>query len=326
MLSPIKPQDEEQRLKKLQETGLLDSEDEERFDRITRLAKRLFDVPIALVSLIDNDRQWFKSCFGLNVRQTSRDISFCGHAILGNQPFVVQDASADPRFADNPLVTGEPHIRFYAGHPLSLSDGTNVGTLCVIDTQPRRFSQEDLRFLKDLALLAESELSSAHTAYTDDITGISNRRGFMQLASRAVQHCQSINAPYSLAFLDLNNFKAINDTYGHAEGDIALSHLANLLRANMRESDVFARFGGDEFVVFLYGTGRQEAENALERFAGVVERFNQINRHTYPLSFSQGIATSSATSHRGLDDLLDEADTKMYQQKMGKKANSGDER
>ncbi|OOF30335.1 sensor domain-containing diguanylate cyclase [Salinivibrio proteolyticus] len=318
MLSPIKPNDEAQRLKKLQDTGVLDTEDEERFDRITRLAKRLFDVPIALVSLIDDDRQWFKSCFGLNVRQTPRDISFCGHAILGDQPFVVKDASLDPRFADNPLVAGEPHIRFYAGYPLSLGDGSNMGTLCVIDDKPRRFSDEDLRFLKDLALLAESELSSAQTAYTDDLTGISNRRGFMQLASRAVQHCQRMNSPYSLAFIDLNDFKIINDTYGHSEGDIALRHMANLLRANMRESDVFARFGGDEFVVFLSGAGREAAEQALDRFSGVVERFNQINRHTYPISFSYGVATSSMSTPRSLDDLLDEADTKMYQQKNAK--------
>ena len=118
MLIPAQPPDEALRLQALRGLALLDTEAEERFDRITRTAVRLFGVPTALVSLVDDCRQWFKSKQGLGVTETSRDISFCGHAILGTVALVVPDALADPRFADNPLVTGPPHIRFYAGFPL----------------------------------------------------------------------------------------------------------------------------------------------------------------------------------------------------------------
>ena len=133
MQSPDFPPDEAFRLRTLTSLSILDTPAEERFDRLTRLAQRLFNVPIALVSLIDSNRQWFKSCQGLDVRETPRDVSFCAHAILGNDLLVVPDAAADARFADNPLVTGEPFIRFYAGCPLKAPNGSLLGTLCVID-------------------------------------------------------------------------------------------------------------------------------------------------------------------------------------------------
>lgn len=159
MQEPAFPADEAHRLGALHALGILDSAPEERFDRITRVAQRLFEVPIALVSLVDANRQWFKSCQGLGARETPRSISFCGHAILGDATLVVPDALADARFADNPLVTGEPHIRFYAGHPLRVADGSRVGTLCLIDRQPRTLAPEELALLADLAAMVERELN-----------------------------------------------------------------------------------------------------------------------------------------------------------------------
>lgn len=129
MDSPEKPDNEVQRLRHLNTLAILDTAAEERFDRITRLARRLFNVPIALISLVDENRQWFKSCYGLNVSETSRDISFCGHAILGKKVFVIEDASQDPRFADNPLVTDAPNIRFYAGVSLAIRRQFGTGHL-----------------------------------------------------------------------------------------------------------------------------------------------------------------------------------------------------
>ncbi len=161
MQSPSLPANEAPRLQALRVRGLLDTPPEERFDRLTRMASRLFDVPIALVSLIDAERQWFKSRQGLDVCETARDVSFCGHAILAADLFVVPDASADARFADNPLVQGAPHIRFYAGAPLSSADGYRLGTLCIIDTRPRVFGDEDRRLLRDLADLVETEINLA---------------------------------------------------------------------------------------------------------------------------------------------------------------------
>lgn len=131
---------------------------EDRFDRITRTAARLFDVPIALISLVDTDRQWFKSRYGLEVASTTREVSFCGHAIASDAIFVVADALEDDRFRDNPLVTGSPHIRFYAGHPLHARSGHRVGTLCLIDHRPRVFDHADHQSLADLAWWAGREI------------------------------------------------------------------------------------------------------------------------------------------------------------------------
>ncbi len=146
------------RLRALRGLSLLDTPAEERFDRITRLAARLFDVPIVLVSLVDDDRQWFKSRYGDIGHQTPREQSFCAHALLGAQPLVVADALVDDRFADNPLVTGRPRVRFYAGQPIAAPDGSRVGTLCLIDHRPRDLSRTELQVLRDLGALVEREL------------------------------------------------------------------------------------------------------------------------------------------------------------------------
>ncbi len=140
------PHDEAERLEVLYDYEILDTAPEATFDRVTRLAARLFNVPIAVISLVDADRQWFKSCYGLDIRQTGRDLAFCAHAILHDEVMSVPDATLDPRFADNPLVTGEHHIRFYAGAPLHSHEGENLGTLAVLSSEPRAFSEEEKPF------------------------------------------------------------------------------------------------------------------------------------------------------------------------------------
>ena len=152
------PADEERRLASLRAARILDTEPEERFDRITRLACAIFDAPIAVVSLVDENRQWFKSRHGLDVNETSRDAAFCAHVVHDREPMIVMDTFLDPRFADNPLVVDEPRIRFYAGHPLVLDDGACIGTLCVFDTRPRSPGAADLARLQDLAGLAVREI------------------------------------------------------------------------------------------------------------------------------------------------------------------------
>src|SRR5690606_34320077 len=151
----------------LQSLKLLDTAPEERFDRLTRLARRLFDVPIALVSLVDTNRQWFKSSAGLDASETPREVSFCGHAILQDEILEVCDAERDERFHDNPLVTDAPGIRFYAGHPLGLDDGSKLGTLCLLDTRPRKLNDEERELLRDLARLAEQEMIAVQMASMD---------------------------------------------------------------------------------------------------------------------------------------------------------------
>ncbi len=151
MITPSVPTNEWQRLQALFKTGLLDTPPEARFDRLTSIARQSFGVEIALVSLVDRERQWFKSAQGVDVCETGRDISFCGHAILDQDVFVVENALQDPRFFDNPLVLQAPHIRFYAGAPLRTLDGYRIGTLCIIDSLPRTFGAKDAALLRELA-------------------------------------------------------------------------------------------------------------------------------------------------------------------------------
>lgn len=159
-LAAAPPPDEARRIEALRRLDILDSAPEERFDRITRLASQMFRVPVALISLIDSDRQWFKSRAGLQAQQTSREVSFCAHAILDTRALVVPDALGDDRFADNPLVRSEPRVRFYAGQPIAAPDGSLVGTLCLIDHRPRSFDEDDIKALGDLAAMVERELDA----------------------------------------------------------------------------------------------------------------------------------------------------------------------
>ncbi|KQV87196.1 hypothetical protein ASD15_28560 [Massilia sp. Root351] len=160
MLAAPTPPNEAERIAALYALLILDTPREERYDRVIEFAAAEFDVPIALMSLIDSDRQWFKSGVGLTACETGRDVSFCSHAILRAEIMVVPDALADPRFADNPLVTGPPHIRFYAGAPLLLPNGYALGTLCIIDTRPRRLDDVEMAILSTLRGLVMQELQS----------------------------------------------------------------------------------------------------------------------------------------------------------------------
>jgi GAF domain-containing protein len=150
-MNALVPQDEKRRLKVLWQYEVLDTVPEELFDDLTELAAHICEAPIALISLVDEKRQWFKSRVGIDVRETSKDVSFCAHAIKQTGLFIVADAAHDPRFAKNPLVTGEPNIRFYAGSPLISPDGYALGTLCVIDKVPRQLRPDQEQALKILS-------------------------------------------------------------------------------------------------------------------------------------------------------------------------------
>src|SRR5258706_6069510 len=158
MIAPQTPPDESTRLKGLRDLNLLDSPPEERFDRVARTAMALFKTPIALITLVDSNRLYYKSSVGMNIRPTSRDISFCGHAILSDEVMVVSDTLHDPRFADNPQVMNDPHIRFYAGKPLLTTEGATLGTLCIMDLQPRVMTMAEIAALAALGGWAEREI------------------------------------------------------------------------------------------------------------------------------------------------------------------------
>ena len=320
MKAPLTPTDEPTRVDTLRALNILDTAPEERFDRLTRLAKRLFGVPIALVSLIDTNRQWFKSRQGLEVAETPRDMSFCGHAILEDDILLIPDAALDDRFSDNPLVIGEPHIRFYAGCPLRVSNGSKLGTLCLIDKNEREFGEEDKALLRDLARMAEQEIAAIQLATMDELTMVSNRRGFEALAQHAIGLCTRMELPATLLFFDLDSFKQINDTYGHAEGDRALVSFARLLLEVFHESDVVGRLGGDEFVVMVTSIEPGMLAATQRRLQDAVDAYNQATQRGYTLAFSVGAVELDPSRYSTIQDLLAVADKEMYEHKRSKRA------
>jgi diguanylate cyclase (GGDEF)-like protein len=319
---PPTPSNESARIDTLRALHILDTSPEERFDRLTRLAKRLFGVPIALVSLVDTNRQWFKSCVGLSASETSRDVSFCAHAILGDEILMVPDTLADERFHDNPFVTDEPNIRFYAGCPLKVANGSKLGTLCLIDVKPRDLDADECALLRDLARMAEQELAAVQLATLDDLTLLSNRRGFEALAQHALNVCKRMGKPASLLFFDLNDFKQINDTFGHAEGDRALQTFAEVLRTALRESDVIGRLGGDEFVALLTDADSTETHEVTQRLTQLLDARNALAQRGYQIRYSLGHTAYDSARHGSIAELLAAADTAMYRHKQASKARS----
>ena len=316
MRAPRIPEDERSRLGELCALGLLDSEADPIFDRITRLTSRVLGVPIALVSFIDADRQWFKSRQGLDVCETGRDISFCGHAILEDEIFVIEDATLDERFADNPLVAGEFGLRFYAGVPLAGPAGHRLGTLCVIDKRPRVMTAHDRANLSDLAGIVEAKIAQLSLGVTDQLTGLHNRRGLETAAAHLLAVADRNGEPVSIAYLDVNDLKKVNDTDGHSAGDELISATAALLRETFRGTDIVSRIGGDEFVVVMYGTPEELATRAVDRLQEAVNRTNRTSNAT-ALSLSAGVA--SYTRGQGVEDLLATADAAMYRDKTRRK-------
>tara|TARA_R110002050_G_scaffold78353_6_gene167259 strand:- start:547 stop:1530 length:984 start_codon:yes stop_codon:yes gene_type:complete len=311
LLAPI-PENEHTRLETLRGLNMLDTAAEDRFDRVTRLAKRLFSVSISVISLIDADRQWFKSSQGLDVCETQRDISFCGHAINQHGIFIVPDTLKDQRFADNPLVLGPPNVRFYAGYPLTMPNGVIVGTLCIIDDKPRSFSKDDEATLEDLGNIVIDELLSIKQNTLDALTGIFNRRGFELLSHRTMARSDKLGFNTCLIFLDLNDFKSINDAFGHEEGDNALKIFARLLVSSFRGSDIIARFAGDEFVVLLSQTDETIVNDVLRRFQQSVQQHNQHNAKPYQLTYSKGVVHRQANQALSLYEYLVTVDKAMF--------------
>lgn len=315
MIAPAPTKNEKSRLAALHALRILDTEPEERFDRVTRLATKLFNVPIALVSLVDKDRQWFKSSIGLDVKETPKEYSFCGHAIHQSNILIVEDTLQDKRFSDNPLVLGSPYIRFYAGQPITSPCGENIGTLCIIDTKSRTLSAEDIISLTDLAALVSDEFVLSQLAIMDGLTQISNRRGFTRLGQHSLDRATRKNNQCHLAYFDLNNFKFCNDNYGHMIGDKVLRIFAQQMKNTFRLSDICARIGGDEFVVLLTDSELVTAQQAIVRFANNLMFVSKHLDLPYLISFAHGIVSFDKNQHLGIEQLVHAADQAMYQDK-----------
>ncbi|MEO1790673.1 MAG: EAL domain-containing protein [Cyanobacteria bacterium J06629_19] len=350
------------RLAKLYDYGILDTLSERTYDDITALAAHICQTPTALVSLVDINRQWFKSRIGTEVQETPRSMAFCAHTIESRDVMLVEDTHQDPTFCDNPLVTGPPYIRFYAGAPLITPDGYALGSLCVLDYQPHYLTPAQIQALQVLShqVIAQIELSyqrhqlelanqqleqrvkertaslssslyrlltaqtkllkreaaSRHSALHDPLTDLPNRSYFLQRLSQSIQLAQrQPSHRYAVLFIDLDDFKPINDTLGHTVGDRLLVSIAERIKQMLRQSDLVARIGGDEFAVLLDDIPTQQhAVSAVKRLQNHLRTPVVIEGHKISTGASIGI-TFSSTGYLQPEDALRDADTAMYQAK-----------
>ena len=306
---------EAERLEAVERLGILDTPPDPAFDTIARLARTTLGAATALVSLIDAHRQWVLACDGAERGEVPRRDSFCRRTILRSGPLIVLDALADPRFADNPFVTGEPYLRFYAGVPLVTRDGHAIGTLCVHDPRPRTdFSEEHLAMLLDLAALTMIQIELREVAGTDPLTGLLSRRAFQEPAARAVAVAQRQRYDLSCIAFDIDHFKSVNDRFGHAGGDRVLVGAAEAWSSVLRETDIFGRIGGEEFAAVVHA-GRRDALVLAERLrAALAEKPFEMDGKTLKVTASFGVATLDRMTD-GFDALLARADAALYEAK-----------
>ncbi len=334
-VAPLPP-DEPERLAALAAMHVMDSGPDSRFDSFVRLAANLYNVPIALVSLVDANRQWFKASHGLDVRQTPRDYAFCSHAILDpDEVMVVEDAATDARFAGNPLVTNDPAIQFYAGATVRSPSGRPLGTLCVIDRAPRTMDADDRLRLQQLAAgvsalldLHRHAVELQRAATHDKLTGLANRALFDHRLELAVADAL-LGRPCTLLLLDLDRFKRVNDMLGHMAGDQLLQAVAGRLRGAVRGADLVARFGGDEFAILMAEPADEAATAALvDRILAAFEAPVLLDGEKVWTQTSIGVAHCPLDA-QGAGDLLRAADQALYQAKRtgsGRAALAGERR
>lgn len=314
------PKNEVQRLQAVHSYDILDTPPEVDFDTLTRVAAHAFNVPAAVIGLMDADRLWFKSQIGLGTQQLDRQIAFCAYAVMRpEEPLVVEDLQQDPRFLENPLVTQLPHLRFYAGAPLIDRHGYALGTIAVVDTQPRTFSESQRALLRDLSTLAITALENrqranrlSHLAMTDHLTGLANRVQFERTLNSELAHARRTGEPFTVFYMDLDDFKEINDAFGHFAGDEVLCEVAARMTQQIRTEDLLVRLGGDEFGIFMRQSADASAESLAKRITEVVSAPIMLSTGD---RVSVGISIGVATYSDAVDSiatLLAQADQALY--------------
>ena len=345
MIRPPLPADETARQATLDAYRILDTPREAAYDDLVEIAAAICDVPMAVITLVDRERQWFKAAHGIDATQTAREVAFCAHAILDPaETMIVRDARGDARFSGNPMVNGVPNVRFYAGAPLRAADGQPMGTFCVLDDKPReleppqrsalealsrqatrlmelhrvsrelRLQIEERGWYEQQLLHYQRELEHQNAdleeqSSTDPLTGLANRRVFSRTLDLAISQAQALGSPLSVAIIDIDHFKSINDLHGHAEGDRVLQTLGAMLLSTEAARGRVARFGGEEFVRLLPGRTLVEAARESEYLREAVASMPT----GLPVTISIGVAALHAGENAA--SLLSRADQALYKAK-----------
>lgn len=313
---------------------MLDTPSDPSLDRITRIASLALGCKIAALSLIDEKRLWLKSLHGWKAAESPRCYSFCGHAILQDDPLVIPDTFADDRFCDNPFVL-KFKPRFYAGTPVHSVDGHKIGTLCVIDFTPRpELNASEIALLKDLGQLVEAELqrhelmlralkmnrelhNAEYRANVDALTNILNRGAITSALQSRGQHVRDSGEPVSIGIVDIDHFKSINDRFGHPVGDEVIREVARRLRATLRAQDVVGRYGGEEFLFVLSAGSSPHAEMVCERLrAAVACEPVATKRGPVDVTISVGLF-NGACQGPDMNEAVAAADRALYLSKTG---------
>lgn len=301
-----------QRLKHLHGLGLLDTEPEHRYDRLTKLCARVFNVDISLISFIDENRQWIKSSLGFSQRQTERSIAFCNQTIAQEDIFVVPDTLLDRQYVNNIMVTSAPYVRFYAGCPIHARSGEKLGALCLKHSKPREFSESDKVLLKQLTEMVEQEIEYNPLLDEDKLTGLLNRDAFERRAQQLLTIFVPLKKNITMYYFDLNNYKRIIHAHGISAGDEAIIHFSRLLSETFTDTELVARLVDDEFVVLCVG---DPVANSLKNLADAVHYYNSTVSPHLNIEYTVGIASSHSMVNIDLQSLYMYADTDLHEHK-----------
>jgi diguanylate cyclase (GGDEF)-like protein len=299
------PHDELQRLRDLERQGVLDHPGDEHFDRLVTLTARVLDAPIALISLVDRDRQWFLARHGLEIQETPRPMAFCAHAIAGDDTLVVPDASQDQRFNTNPLVIADPNIRFYAGTPLQSREGHNLGTLCVVDREPRQFGPKQVTLLEELAQLVLRELELRRKLTVNPLTGLANRACFLEQAHPELRRAREDQELLAMLALELDQFSQVRIRWGQEASDQALHDVAACLQAQHRPQDLLGQIGDQAFALLMVDMDQAAAMERAEAIRTAISELGGVFRSSgHQLSASGGLTLLAPHDPSPLELLL----------------------
>lgn len=284
---------EQQRLQSLDALNLIQRLHDQRYLRITRMVKGLFNADASYIALIDAEDQWIRAAQGQLPEKTKRSEAFCNLTIMQDTPLVINNVHKDPRFTNSPLVNQPPFVQFYAGCPIHAPGGEKLGTLSFTDSAPRAFSADDEALLTALAAMVDTEIACNPLLDEDHLTGLLNRRGFEHRAEALLALCKQHDHLLSMCYFDLDNFKQITSQQGQLAGDETLIHFARMLRESFAEGDLLARFGGDEFVVMSLSGLLADSKEALRDLAARVEDFNQQQNPSLRIAYSYGLTSTA---------------------------------
>ncbi|MFD1913069.1 sensor domain-containing diguanylate cyclase [Halodurantibacterium flavum] len=307
--------DEQGRLDALYRYEVLDHAPAAEFEGVIDLVKSIFGVPKAAITLIDHDRQWFLTRRGIPDTETTRGRALCDYTIRGASVLRIEDLARDLRYQAHPITT-EGVIRAYMGAPLTTPSGYNIGAVCVVDTKPRSFSDADAAVLMNFARLIVSQLELQVIANRDSLTGAVTRRRFRQAMTDELTRARGSGAPVALIAFDLDRFKAINDTHGHAAGDAVLSGAVAAAGSVLRDEDVIGRMGGEEFAILLRQAPPTEALAVAERVRAAIGAMTLPDYPALRVTASFGVVPL-APGIADIDDWIRRADALLYEAKAG---------